>query len=256
MREKMAGGGRVGEAVCYYELLQVEKSSSLEEIKKAFRRQALLHHPDKHADRVEEATRMFQQLQEAYECLSNPQERSWYDAHRQQILGRGKAAEEGAACSRGTSVDLWVFFSPGCFSNFKDGDSESFWKVYGDVFATLTREEEEELRANGADAHLLERVAAIPELGSSTSPWTEVAAFYSFWSSFASLKSFAFADSWKISPQDSRAERRWLQKENEKLRRAKRKQFNDLVQRLVAAVKRRDPRVLQRSKELVRKREG
>ena len=44
---------------------------------------ALKHHPDKNvgAD-PDEAKALFQDLQQAYEVLSDPQERAWYDSHR------------------------------------------------------------------------------------------------------------------------------------------------------------------------------
>ncbi|PHJ15029.1 hypothetical protein CSUI_011159, partial [Cystoisospora suis] len=147
--------------VCYYELLEIERSSSLNEIKKAFRKKALQLHPDKNSDRVEEATRLFQQLQEAYECLSNPQERAWYDAHRDQILGRRGGGRKKASSSsfsddddgvshgmKSTSLDLWIYFSSSCYSGFKDEDEESFWSVYTHVFSTLLKEEQDEVRRN------------------------------------------------------------------------------------------------------------
>jgi len=46
--------------------------------------------PDKNLERHEEAKAEFQVLQQAYEVLSNPQERAWYDEHRHAILRGGK----------------------------------------------------------------------------------------------------------------------------------------------------------------------
>ena len=43
-------------------------------------------HPDKNADNVEEATKMFKEIQEAYQMLSDPHERAWYDSHREQVI--------------------------------------------------------------------------------------------------------------------------------------------------------------------------
>ena len=62
---------------CYYELLEVDHTVSGEEIKKAYRRKALEWHPDKNQYRVEEATKKFALIQEAYEVLSDPHERTW-----------------------------------------------------------------------------------------------------------------------------------------------------------------------------------
>lgn len=45
---------------------------------------------DKNPDRLEEAKEEFQTLQQAYEVLSNPQERAWYDEHRLSVLKGGK----------------------------------------------------------------------------------------------------------------------------------------------------------------------
>ena len=60
----------------YYEILQVEKTATPDAIRHAYRRQALLHHPDKKPDRDD---RMFKEIQEAYETLSDPMRRGIYD---------------------------------------------------------------------------------------------------------------------------------------------------------------------------------
>lgn len=61
----------------HYQTLGVSKTASPDEIKKAYRRLASKHHPDKGGD-----TSMFQKIQAAYDVLSDPQKRSEYDNPR------------------------------------------------------------------------------------------------------------------------------------------------------------------------------
>lgn len=58
----------------YYKLLGVTKESNQSEIKKAYRKLAIKHHPDKKGD-----PEIFKQVAEAYEILSDPQKKQKYD---------------------------------------------------------------------------------------------------------------------------------------------------------------------------------
>ena len=60
---------------CLYEILGVERGASEEEVRKAYRRMALKMHPDKGGDEAD-----FQQLQKAYDVLSDAEKRAAYDA--------------------------------------------------------------------------------------------------------------------------------------------------------------------------------
>ncbi len=63
---------------CYYSILGVSTKASLEEIKGAFRRQALRWHPDVNPGCAEVAEK-FRRLRDAYEVLSDPEKRRLYD---------------------------------------------------------------------------------------------------------------------------------------------------------------------------------
>ncbi len=59
----------------YYEVLGVNRDASADEIKKAFRRVAMKHHPDRNPDN-KQAEEKFKEAQEAYEILSDDEKRS------------------------------------------------------------------------------------------------------------------------------------------------------------------------------------
>jgi molecular chaperone DnaJ len=79
----------------YYEVLGIERSANEEEIKKAYRKQALKFHPDKNpGDKA--AEEKFKEVGEAYEALSDPQKRAAFDQYghdafdsRRRASGRG-----------------------------------------------------------------------------------------------------------------------------------------------------------------------
>ena len=102
----------------YYEVLGIIKSASPEEIKKAYRKLALKHHPDKNkGDKAAEAK--FKEASEAYHVLSDKERRTNYDQF-------GHAAFEGAGGRGGFSnFDFSSAFSDifgsDIFDNFFDG---------------------------------------------------------------------------------------------------------------------------------------
>ncbi|MCJ1382569.1 hypothetical protein MMC17_005682 [Xylographa soralifera] len=63
----------------YYKILGVDKDAGETEIKKAYRKLAIVHHPDKNIEN-EEAADKFKEIGEAYETLSDPQKRQRYDS--------------------------------------------------------------------------------------------------------------------------------------------------------------------------------
>lgn len=67
----------------YYKILGIDKNASDDEIKKAYRKRALVHHPDRHASAAEEEKReqekKFKEVGEAYTVLSDPQKKSRFD---------------------------------------------------------------------------------------------------------------------------------------------------------------------------------
>ncbi|KAJ7977635.1 DnaJ protein like [Quillaja saponaria] len=86
----------------YYEILQVPKGASDEQIKKAYRKLALKYHPDKNQGN-EEANKRFAEISNAYEVLSDGEKRSIYDRHGEEGL-KQHAASGGRGGGMGMNI--------------------------------------------------------------------------------------------------------------------------------------------------------
>jgi len=74
----------------YYEILGVPRNATLEEIKAAYRKQALKWHPDR--NKSPEATERFKEINKAFEVLSDPKKRAIYDQYGEAAFERGGSA--------------------------------------------------------------------------------------------------------------------------------------------------------------------
>jgi DnaJ homolog subfamily A member 5 len=219
---------------CHYEVLAVDRKSSFDEIRAAYKKQALLCHPDKNHGNTEEAAQRFKDVQNAYAVLSDASEREWYDSHRDSILngdGEGTCAPD--------ELNVCDFFSARCYTGFGD-DEDSFFSVYKRVFDTLIDEE----------MHYSESAKGWPRFGKSDSVYRDVAKFYSHWKNFNTNKTFAWKDEYKLNEIPDRQSRRAAERINIKERSAARRNFTTLVVELAELVMRRDPRVAAEKKRL------
>ncbi|KAG7751396.1 hypothetical protein KL912_000529 [Ogataea haglerorum] len=245
----------------YYELLGVSIEASDLEIKKAYRKKALQLHPDKNPDDVEAASRKFNEVKVAYDTLSDPQERAWYDSHKFQILMEDSDRDLGDDASAevyyaGLSVDdITRYLNPDLYTRMDDSIS-GFYAVAGVVLDRIASEEvsagkkqklpgfqsykDDTPFANACDPKEL----LYPRFGNSRSDYGEVVRiFYKVWGNFASVKSFNWLDEYRYSSAPDRRTRRLMEKENKKIRDSARKEYNEAVRRLIAFLKKRDPRV-------------
>ncbi|KAI9306053.1 hypothetical protein BJ944DRAFT_264166 [Cunninghamella echinulata] len=73
----------------YYAILGVSKSATDDDLKKAYKKQALKWHPDRNKDNVEVANSKFQEVGEAFEVLSDKNKRAIYDQYGEEGLKAG-----------------------------------------------------------------------------------------------------------------------------------------------------------------------
>ena len=105
----------------YYEILSVERTCTEVELKGAFRKLAMVHHPDRNPG-DHEAEARFKEINEAYSILSDPQKRAAYDRF-------GHAGVNGGGGRGG----------PGDFGDASDIFSEVFGDVFGEMFGDRGR---------------------------------------------------------------------------------------------------------------------
>ncbi|KAF9930011.1 hypothetical protein BGZ67_006013 [Mortierella alpina] len=232
---------------CHYVVLDIDKNASESDIKKAYRRKALEWHPDKNHHRVEEATKQFAFIAEAYEVLSDPQERAWYDSHRDAILRGDDKSDQAEGAAGTTSAELMKYFSSSVYKGFQDNNA-GFYAVYRNIFEKLAQEEADAV-ANDRYEESTGTQTHFPSFGCSTTAYddnsdSDVKQFYNAWLTFSSQKSFSWCDKFRLSEAPDRRVRRAMEKENKKFRDAARKEFNDTVLSLASYVRKRDPRFL------------
>lgn len=106
----------------YYEILNVSKNSSPEEIKKAYRKLAIKYHPDKNPDNPQ-AEEKFKEAAEAYEVLSNPEKRQRYDQFGHQGVSGGAGFGGGGMNMEDIFSQFGDIFGGSGFESFFGGGS-------------------------------------------------------------------------------------------------------------------------------------
>ena len=96
----------------YYEILEIEKSSNRDEIKRSYRELAMKYHPDRNSG-DKDAEEMFKRINEAYQVLSDDEKRAIYDRH-----GKDGLKSQG-------------------FSGFSERDFGDIFGDIGDIFESV-----------------------------------------------------------------------------------------------------------------------
>lgn len=200
----------------FYQLFGIPSPDAfdIKYLRKVYHKACLLYHPDKmksvakDADGVED-NRVFLKLQEGFNVLSDDDKRRVYDSQ----------------LPFDESTPTEAFLDKKMKKNPK-----SFYTIFDPVF-----------KRNGRFAVK----KPIPNLGDENTPIEEVLKFYEYWVNFESWRDFSGKDS-EYNPDDatSREEKRWMQKENEKIGKKLKKKEMDRIIDFVTLAQRKDPRII------------
>jgi DnaJ homolog subfamily C member 2 len=207
-----------------YKLLELDElrwRASADDVKKAYRRMVLKHHPDKAQGAADDGgdaggkeaaaeqpggddgDEMFKAVTEAFELLSDPKRRRDFDS----------------------LDDFDDSLPPKDYDPSSHGD---FFGVFGPFFERNSRWSE---------------LPNAPLLGNAETPYDAVVSMYDFWFDFRSWRDFADADEYDVETASFREERRWMERNNEKLRVKRRKDEKARLARLVELAYAHDPRI-------------
>ncbi len=124
----------------YYKLLELDKSASQADIKKAYRKLARKYHPDLNTNN-KEAQQKFQQINEAHEVLSNPEKRKKYDQYGKNWQHAEQQEQTQQKQSSGTYQNSGFddFGNQGGYSYSGNFDDDTFSDFFEQMFGDRAR---------------------------------------------------------------------------------------------------------------------
>lgn len=189
-----------------------------EQIRKSYRETALKHHPDKQAA-----------------LLLAEETESAKQAKKDEIENHFKSIQEAYEVLI-DPVKRRIYDSTDEFDDEIPTECapEDFFKVFGPAFMRNGRWSVNQ---------------PVPLLGEDSTPMGEVDSFYDFWYSFKSWREFPHADEFDLEQAESRDHKRWMERQNAKLREGARREEHARVRTLVDNAYKRDPRIIRRKEE-------
>nr|BAH15356.1 gonidia forming protein GlsA [Alstroemeria aurea] len=189
-----------------------------EQIKKSYRETALKHHPDKQASLL-----LAEETEEAKQ------------AKKDEIENHFKSIQEAYEVLI-DPVKRRIYDSTDEFDDEIPTDCapQDFFKVFGPAFMRNGRWSVNE---------------SVPSLGDDNTPLEDVDNFYNFWYTYKSWREFPHADDHDVEQAEARDHKRWMERQNAKLREKAKKEEYARIRALVDNAYKRDPRILRRKEE-------
>jgi len=195
-----------------YELLEVKTSASADDIKKSYRKLVLKYHPDKQ-----------QGPPDGKEEARNASGLTEKEVHFVKIQ---EAYEILSDTSKRRQYDSSLDFDDDIPEEV-DVD-KGFFGTFGPVFQNNAR---------------WSNRYPVPELGDENTDINKVHKFYDFWFNFDSWRDFSMHDEYNLDEAEFREERRWMDRQNQKIRKKYQDAERRRVMKLVETAERVDPRI-------------
>ncbi|ONK63607.1 uncharacterized protein A4U43_C07F17000 [Asparagus officinalis] len=217
-KKKSGSGNKQQDHYALLGLAHLRFLATEEQIRKSYRETALKHHPDKQAA-----------------LLLNEETEEAKQAKKDEIENHFKAIQEAYEVLI-DPVKRRVYDSTDEFDDEIPTDCapQDFFKVFGPAFMRNAR---------------WSVTLPVPSLGDERTPLKEVDSFYNFWYGFKSWREFPHADEFDLEQAESRDHKRWMERQNAKLREKARKEEHARVRTLVDNAYKKDPRILRRKEE-------
>ncbi|KAM0947744.1 putative transcription factor MYB/SANT family [Dioscorea sansibarensis] len=217
-KKKSSSGSKQQDHYALLGLAHLRFLATEEQIRKCYRETALKHHPDKQA-----ALLLAEESEEAKE------------AKKAEIESHFKAIQEAYEVLI-DPVKRRIYDSTDEFDDEVPADCapQDFFKVFGPAFMRNGR---------------WSVAQPVPSLGEENSSMQEVDSFYDFWYTFKSWREFPHADEFDLEQAESRDHKRWMERQNAKLREKAKKEEYARIRSLVDNAYRKDPRIIRRKEE-------
>lgn len=215
----------VSKNVNAYDLLNVKESDDLTKIKANYKKIVLLLHPDKAANT--NVPEEFTVYADKYNLQSLCDEE-----RRQQFILLQDAFTVLSDPELRHEYDCNLPFDESVPTKEDAKDAEDFFELFHPVFELNSR---------------WSRTKPVPSLGNADATDEEVDAFYDFWRGFETTRTFSHAAPHLLDDAESREEKRWMERENQKVQKKLVKKELIRIQKLVDLAQSFDPRIKARA---------